>query len=146
MLFGLFNLKNITNSPDKKNKDYLKRLITNLEHVENEDKTIPFYIQTVREKGLSVKIGGLFAYVPFSLMPWKSPLKDYWKTISPHIIGKKFFGKVHELNTDPNIKIIINGKVHLFKEPEFPTFSFTFLCERIQYHFISTYQYTNMWI
>lgn len=60
-------------------------------HLSNE--TIIFTITALKKTGFQVKVKGIFAFVPFSLMPFKfSP--PLWDVIKNELIGQKFFGKI----------------------------------------------------
>lgn len=111
------NIKNkISETFNSKNdKEYLVKLVENLEQFKAENKSIPFIITGVKEKGLVVKVGGLFAYVSFYYMPWKYSSIEFWKVISKQLIGKKFYCSIYRIEKKP-LSILINAECHHFKK------------------------------
>ncbi len=100
------------NSPG--NKEYLIKLVKNLERLKTENKSIPFTIIGVREKGFIVKVGGLYAYLSFNYMPWKYSTFEPWKVVSKYLIGIRFYCKIYRIDKDP-LFILINAKNHIFR-------------------------------
>lgn len=98
-------------------KKYLRKLIENIEQYKETGKNIPFKIVDVKEHGYLVKTGGLFAYVPFKLMPWDYKVKKSWSFIFPAIKDRVFFGKICQLEKDP-LFIKIDAKIPQFKNPQ----------------------------
>lgn len=96
-------------------RHYLKDLINNIEGVYNEQKKITYSIYQIRQKGFVVKVGGLFAFVSFKHMPWQYPNYRYWTLISKSITEKRFYCNIYKVKRKP-LLILIDGKIHLFKE------------------------------
>jgi len=96
-------------------KSYLKTLVSNLELYYQRNNTISFLITQAKQKGFIVKVGGLFAYIPFHYMPWQYKRIESWRIVSNTLIDKKFYCKVKAIEKDP-IKIEINAKIHICKE------------------------------
>ncbi len=109
------DLKIVFGSTDK--KEWLDKLIENLEKQRFEDINLPFKIIKIKEKGFVVKVSGLFAFISFNHMPWKYYDIDSWVAISPKLIDKVFFCKIHKFNKDP-LSIIVNGDLPQFKKTE----------------------------
>ena len=108
-------IKRFFGRPDK--KEWLEKLIQNAEGYCEEEKSLPFRIIRSKEKGFVVKVSGLYAFVFFNHMPWKYPIMADWCVVSPHLIGKIFYGKIHKINRDP-LSIIIDGDVEQFRKPD----------------------------
>lgn len=116
-LSGIKNnfLKIFQPSDEKSNeKEYLLSLADNLETAQKAQKNVRFTIKEIKEKGFSVKVGGLFAFIPFNHMPWHYNSVDYWKSISKYLIDKSFYCKIHQIKRNP-ISILIDGQIQQFK-------------------------------
>ncbi len=109
------DLKVVFSSTEK--KEWLDKLIENIEKQQFEDVNLPFKIIKINEKGFVVKVSGLFAFISFNHMPWKYNDIDSWIAISPKLIGKVFFCKIHQLKKEP-LSIIVNGNIPQFKKTE----------------------------
>jgi len=96
-------------------KEYLSILVERLEHLKAENKRVPFTIVKVKENGFIVKVSGLFAYVSFYFMPWKYNSIEFWKPVSKHLIGKKFYCNIYRIQKEP-LSIMINAECHRFKQ------------------------------
>lgn len=103
------------NSQD--DKEYLVKLVENLERYKIKNKNISFVITGIKEKGFIVKVGGLFAYISFQYMPWKYSTIEFWKVISKYLIGKKFYCNIHRIDKEP-LSILINAENHKFRSVE----------------------------
>ena len=116
----LDNLKNIIKGkfgkPDK--KVWLDKLVENLEVQSLENASLPFKIIELKSTGFVIKISGLYAFISFHHMPWKYNNVNYWTPISPKLIGKVFYCKVHSIKKDPLLSIIVNGEIPQFKNIE----------------------------
>ena len=60
---------------------------------------VSFRVDKIIGKGFVVRVGELYALVPFYFMPWKYPLA-LWHVIFPSLVGKYFGGYVHSVNED----------------------------------------------
>lgn len=110
--------ENETPSPDfPDDKEHLYGLFQIVKAAFERGETMTFKIEEAREKGFVVKIGGLFGFVSYNHMPWSYPLLSYWHSIAPHLIGKVYKGKVHQLD-ESRLSILIDAKVHVFQKPE----------------------------
>lgn len=99
--------------PEK--KKWLEDLILNLESEKEKENTLSFKIVDIKEKGFSVKIGGLFAFIGFEHMPWRYRERKHWEAVSPHLIGRVFFGKIFQMRREPSLSIIVDAAVPQFK-------------------------------
>lgn len=97
-------------------KEWLDKLVENLENQRFENINLPFKIVEVKDKGFVVKVSGLYAYISFNHMPWKYYDMDCWLAVSPKLIGKIFYCKVYKFEKEP-VSIIINGEVPQFRKP-----------------------------
>ncbi len=76
--------------------------------------TVPFTLVELKKEGFQAKVNGLYAYIHFSHMPWKYPTADVWKAVAPSLIGKRFFGKIHQIERSTNY-VLLNGEIAQFK-------------------------------
>ncbi|MGW8124047.1 hypothetical protein ACV07N_15415 [Roseivirga echinicomitans] len=94
--------------------EYLINLIRGLqESAENNEQLICRIIEP-KESGFQVKIHGLYAYLPYVLMPWFYPTFEFWKAIAPQLIGRHFICTVESLCENP-IQIKLSAKKHELK-------------------------------
>jgi len=107
--------KEIFYQPEK--KEWLNELVKNAERLKDENKRVPFKIIGAKETGFVVKVSGLYGFISFKYMPWKYPYIDYWKAISPKLVDRIFFCKIHRISKDP-ISIIVDGEIPQFKKME----------------------------
>jgi hypothetical protein len=98
--------------------DYIQVLYENLEACRQADKVLPFRVVEMKKTGFKVKVGGLFAFVPFQLMPWQYNNNAFWEAVSPHLQGKRFFCKVERIEHDPR-RVFIDSSVHCFQPASF---------------------------
>jgi hypothetical protein len=72
-----------------------------------------------KEKGVAVKAGGVFAYVPYSLMPWRYKNIQWWNHVLPQMKDIKFFGKVIDVDYSvPMIKIDAREEIKITPKPQ----------------------------
>jgi len=102
--------------PDK--KEWLDKLVENIETKKIENAILPFKIIDLKNKGFLVKVSGLYAFISFNHMPWKYSKNDYWTSIFPKLIGKVFFCRIQSVKKEPLLSIVINGESHKFKKRE----------------------------
>jgi len=98
--------------------DYVLALFDKMETCHREGQVLPFRIMDMTQNGFRVKVGGLFAFVPFRLMPWKYNDKSAWKAVFPCIKDKLFFCKIDRIEHDPP-RLFLDPSVHLFRPPAF---------------------------
>ncbi|MDY0282317.1 MAG: hypothetical protein RBR35_17360 [Salinivirgaceae bacterium] len=96
-------------------KEWLKNLVDDLEQKISEDKTLPFRINHIKEKGFIIKINGLFGFVSFYHMPWIYDDLESWKYVFKYLQNKTFFCKIHKFEKEP-LSITINGDVPQFRK------------------------------
>ena len=108
------NFLKIFNTKEEE-ENFLLKLITNIEFLEESKKNVPFRIIEVKEKGFLVKVGGLFAYVSFHHMPWRYTSNENWKAVSKFLIGKSFFCNIYQVKRNP-LSILVNGEIHRFND------------------------------
>ena len=109
-------IKEVFGKSDK--KEYLEKCVENLETRSLEDVNLPFKIIKLKNTGFVVKVSGLYAFIAFNHMPWEYNKINYWISISPKLIGKIFYCKIHSIKKEPSLSIIINGKIPQFKKTE----------------------------
>ena len=109
-------IRNKDSKPDK--KEWLSKLIENLEDQWLKDVNLPFKIVELKNSGFLVKVSGLLAYISFNHMPWIHEGTNYWTAISPKLIGKVFFCKIHSISKTPFLSIIINGEIPQLRKNE----------------------------
>ena len=116
MILNIFKniFKKKINKPDK--KEWLDKLVENLESKQLEDATLPFRIIELKSTGFVVKVSGLYGYVLFNHMPWKYSNNNYWTSISPTLTGKIFYCKIYSIKKNLGLTIILNGNIPQFKK------------------------------
>lgn len=107
--------KNIFQPSKSGDKDYLKKLVSNIEGIKNRNSQIHFKIQEIKPKGFLIKTGGLFGFISFGHMPWYYHNIQHWKIISPYLVGHIFYCTIYHFSTDP-ISLVVDGKVHKFRD------------------------------
>lgn len=100
----------------KNDKDYLQDLLLNIKEAYTNQESLTFRIVEPKEKGFTVKVGGLFAFVSFNHFGWSYPSIEFWQNVSNHIVGNFFTGKIHKLKENP-ILIRIDAKEQAFGNP-----------------------------
>jgi len=117
MIFELIinRLKEIFSISDK--DDWISERLNEIENHRDNFDTLPFMIIAQKDFGFLTKVKGLYSYISFYHMPWKYFDTDSWIAISPSLIDKKFFCKIHKIDKDP-IAIILNGELPQFKKAE----------------------------
>ena len=81
------------------------------------NKQISFRIFKIINKGIQVKVFGLYAYIPFKHTFWIYSRIEFWHIIFPYLTDKYFIGVVKELKKSP-LKIKIDAKIQQFKKTE----------------------------
>ena len=109
------DIKGLFSRPEK--KEWLEKLVEALENKMNDNKSLPFKIVDIKERGFTVKVSGLYAFIPFNHMPWKYNDTESWIAIQPKLTSKTFFCKIHKISKDP-LFIIANGEIPQFKKIE----------------------------
>lgn len=114
------SLKNIIGGKSSKpsKKEWLDKLVENLETKKSENTNLPFKIIEMKSTGFVVKVSGLYAFISFNHMPWKYSKINYWLSISPALIGKIFYCRVHNIEKDSLLSITIDGKIPQFRKTE----------------------------
>ena len=114
---------NIENKRDEKElsiifkeKPYIKDLWENLKNQFEENISENFRIIEIKEKGFVIKVGGLYAFIFFNLMPWVYPSFDCWKVIAPHIENQIFKGKINKMHYKEGRFLIIVKAETTFEE------------------------------
>lgn len=100
-----------------KKKEWLDVLVKNAERLKDENISVPFKIVGIKETGLVIKVGGLYGFITFQYMPWKYPDIECWKAVSPKLVDRVFFCKIHRISNDP-ISITVNGEIPQFRRIE----------------------------
>jgi len=99
------------------NKDYLQDLLLKIKPAFEQQDELTFRVIEPKEKGFTVKVGGLFAYIPYVHFGWTYPTPDYWKNASSWLVDCYFKGKVQVFSENP-ISIILNAASQVFPTPE----------------------------
>lgn len=107
------NIKEIFVSHD--DKDWLNKLIADLEKKVIEEKNLPFRIIKIKEKGFIIKINGLFGYISFLHMPWRYSDVEFWGYVFKYLQDKTFFCKIYRFEKEP-LTIIVDGDVPQFSK------------------------------
>ena len=89
----------------------LKQKIAN---AKDNNETIIFTITGVKKTGFQVKTKGIYAFVPFKLMPFTFTL-DIWDFIKYELINASFFAQVSDLDLENN-RIILDATITKFDE------------------------------
>ncbi|MDR1112139.1 MAG: S1 RNA-binding domain-containing protein [Bacteroidales bacterium] len=77
--------------------EWLEQGIRKLEYLHLNQKTVTGKIYSITNMGFFVRIYGIRAYLPLSLMPWKGHDLKYWESIYPTLEGKIFYVKIKEI-------------------------------------------------
>lgn len=101
----------------KNDKDYLQDLLLNIKKAYTNQESLTFRIVEPKEKGFTVKVGGLFAFVSFNHLGWSYPSIEFWKNVSNHLIDNFFTCKIHNVEDNP-ISIQIDAKEQKFRNPK----------------------------
>jgi ribosomal protein S1 len=110
-------INNVFNPKKEEEKDYLTKLADNLKEAQKNHQSLSFRINSAKRNGFVVKVKGLFAYVSFHHMPWEYKSIEYWRAVSKHLVGTKFFCKVHSISENVRpIQIIVNAENHIFEK------------------------------
>lgn len=101
---------------DENNKINLNDLMYNIKEAFIAQKGLTFRIVEPKEKGFSVKVGGLFAFVSYNHFAWSYPTFEYWKNVADKIVGCYFIGKIYKITNSP-ISILLDAKEQNFTIP-----------------------------
>lgn len=96
------------------NKDFLIKLVEQLEDLIEKDINLPFHVKQMKDNGFLIKVKGLLAFVSFDYMPWIYKNKHSWDAIFKSIKGKQLYGRVYRLKKDP-LFILFNARIPQFK-------------------------------
>lgn len=108
----------IMNNEVSSEKKWFNVLINSIKRREAENIPVRFRIEDITARGFRVKVGGLYAYLPFYCMPWRYKNPSFWNIIFPSIVGKHFMGKVSYFNENP-LTIRVNTDSSLFPHAPF---------------------------
>lgn len=97
---------------------YVQVLFANMETCRREGWVMPFHIVAMIRNGFRVKVGGLFAFVLFKIMPWQYKEKKAWESVFPYLLDKHFFCKIDRIETDPP-RLFLDPSVHRFQPAPF---------------------------
>lgn len=93
---------------------YLKQALQGVRQAFEQKEPISFSIIEAKEKGYSVKVNGLFAFVSFGHFAWSYPSIKFWHNASSHLVGYSFSGSIHSLKENP-VGILIDAKSSSFE-------------------------------
>jgi ribosomal protein S1 len=109
--------ENIESNLDPKHgREYLQDLLLNIKEAYAKQESLTFRIVKPKEKGFTVKVGGLFAFVSYHHLGWTYPTIEYWQNVSNHLVGNFFTGKIYHVSENP-ISIQIDAKEQTFEKP-----------------------------
>ncbi len=107
-------LTDIQTNSQSENKDFLPKLVEQLEVLIEQDINLPFHLKQIKANGFLIKVRGLLAFLSFGYMPWRYKNIDSWSAVFKSIKGKQFYGRVYQLQKDP-VFILFNAQVPQFK-------------------------------
>ena len=106
----------------EKEKEWLESLFENIEMVKEQELIVPFKIIEIKKSCFLVKVKGLYAFVPLSLMPWSYNNLEYWQVIFFSLKEQFFLGKIIEINrkieTSEISRIIVDASGMQLEEAE----------------------------
>ena len=79
---------------EEEKTDWLEPLFDHIEIVKKKKLAVPFRIMEIKKNGFLVKVEGLYAFVPFSLMPWKYQNFENWNAVLASLKKRVFHGTV----------------------------------------------------
>lgn len=97
-----------------KNPEWFHENLLHIEKDYKEKSSVPFTVFKIKENGFEVKVYGIYAVVPFNLMPWNYSGNNHWSAVFASIFKKIFFGKIYYFNKEKSV-IIIDAKIPQFK-------------------------------
>jgi len=100
-------------------KKWLIPLLNHMKRLQDEQTPVRFWINAIRSKGFLVRIGKLFASVPFEYMPWKYETRSLWQIVAQSLVGKSFLGTIDFVEESTAIVHIKSDNLQL-QYPEFP--------------------------
>ncbi len=98
-------------------KNYLQNLLETVVRKKKDDLSVKINVIYATKNGFTIKVCGLFGYLPFKNMPWNYRSINHWRAVSSSIVDNYFFGKIESVETEP-IRIITNAEFHTFKTIE----------------------------
>lgn len=100
-------------------KNYLQNLLETVVRNKEDDLLVQLNVVNATKNGFTIKVCGLFGYLPFKNMPWQYRSINYWRAVSSSIVDNYFMGKIESVETEKKpIKIITNATSHAFKTVE----------------------------
>ncbi|MBT8243881.1 MAG: hypothetical protein HKP48_03055 [Winogradskyella sp.] len=111
-LFDLFNQD--PKEEEQSLEDIVPILKNKLVKAHQDKEVVIFKIIRAKKTGFLVKVKGIYAFVPFSLMAWDYQLMS-WKVMERELIGYKFFAQIIEIDLTKN-RIILDAKVTEFND------------------------------
>jgi DNA-directed RNA polymerase subunit E'/Rpb7 len=93
---------------------YLQVLLDAVIKHQEADETVKATITKTNKLGFTVKVCGLYGYLPYSNMPWTYTKLNYWLLVAPSIVDYFFIGKIALVANNP-IKVIIDATGHNLK-------------------------------
>ncbi len=101
--------------PITKNHKLLEKSIQKVKSTYENQEALYFEIVGAKNNGFLVKVNGVFAYVPFSHMPWAYSAVTQWYYVRDFLVGKSFQGKVAVFEPNP-LSILLDARVTTFKK------------------------------
>lgn len=99
---------------------YVQVLFDKMEACRQAGKIISFRLEEITKNGFKVKVGGLFAFVPFKIMPWQYSDKSAWEVVFPHMQGRHFSCKIDHIETiEGRRRLFLDPSVHRLQPPAF---------------------------
>ena len=108
------NTQHSSNTAPAKLPAYLKQALQGVRQAFEQGEPISFNIIEAKDKGFSIKVNGLFAFVSFGHFAWSYPNIKFWHNASRHLVGHSFSGSIHSLKENP-VGILIDAKSNSFE-------------------------------
>lgn len=99
------------------NKEWFDELVSDLEEKREKNVSLPCRITDIKDKGLIVKVQGLYAFMPFNHAFWRYHDNKSWSAVFPKLINQKFCCQVYRITRKP-LSIVVNGDIPQFKQAE----------------------------
>lgn len=100
----------------KKDTDYLVPLFDNIENAYINQTVMTFRIVEPKTNGFVIKIGGLFAFIPFNNFGWSYRSLEIWSNVSKSLVGAYFKGKISTYNKE-RPSIFVDAQEQKFQIP-----------------------------
>ncbi|GEM_PF-1454472 len=100
---------------EHKEQDYVKEFLDFYRQALDDNTVLEYTIHSIKQKGVTVKCGPMFCYVPYSRMPWTYSENSMWEEVLPYIRNQRFKGLVSRVTENPSFVVLESDKMQ-FKE------------------------------